>query len=461
MRILGYIVAILLVAAATFYFTFLRGVPRPEIALKPIRFSGVEMPGQHDCLWMGPMTFDDFNTAFPDEGAIYWPTVFKFPQGEADSHLEIKGDFPQARYMSLHSYTEGAVPYDYLTDTDIQPDEGAQNPYLSGEYQPGQSYTVNVFPRERPAATARNALYLGPLDKVHSNPLIFRIYVPETKGDISGGAGLPKVALVRANGERVEGEALCKLLESPPVGSPDRFIASPVIPRETYDKMVRNRQVREKLIKSKDEKWVLFWDPRISVLRLMSPALQSMFITASRFGIFKKTSGFFANFDNDYVAMYLNENFGKVVVMKGKLPRTPETGIDSARSGDYDLRYWSLCTNEGLATARGIDCVYDSNVVTDKNRDYTIIVSKAANRPTNATADCGVTWLDWGDKGDGAGNEMLGVLILRNMVANPDFAQAVQRIPRVGDEKATMGAYLPLPEYTSKLDFEATGCLSK
>jgi hypothetical protein len=457
-KIIGGIIVFLLVAAGVFYLTFLRGIPRPEIALQPIKFTGSEMPGQHDCMWMGPITYNSFNSAYPDEGAVYWPTVFKYPAGETGSYLEIKGNFPQARYMSMHSYVEGANPYDYLMDRKINPDEGATNPYRTGKFKPGQGYTLKVLPGERPADARENELYLGPMDKISSSPLILRIYVPETEGDVSGGAGLPKIAFVRANGERVEGEALCDLLQSPPVGSPDRFLAAPVIPRKAYDKMVQNREVRDQLFGAKDDKWTLFWDPRVSVLRLMSPALQSMFVTATRYGLVAKTSGFFANFDNQYVSMYLNENFGKVVVLEGKLPRTPLTGIESADTDAYDMRYWSLCTNEGLATTRYTDCVYDSNVVTDQDRNYKIVISKPANRPANATAECGVTWLDWGEKGDGAGNEILGVLILRNMAANPKFAHAVQNVPRVGDEKATMGDYLPLPDYMDKAAFEAKGC---
>ncbi len=457
LRILGIIAVVLLVGAVAFYFAFLRGLPRPEIALQPIRFTGMEQPGQHDCMWMGPVTHDAFNTAYPDEGAIYWPTVFSFPANEPDSYLEITGIYPKARYMSLHSYGAGAAPYDGLTDLNIAPDNGAENPFVTGRFETDQTYTLRVYPRERPETAPQNTLYLGPLETLSRTPLILRNYVSEVDGDPTGGAGLPQIALVRPNGDRVEGEALCKLLNSPEVGSAERFVAAPVIPRDAYDKMIRNREVYEKILNSKNP-WTVFWDPKLSVLRLMSPTLEAMFRTAAGWGMIEKKSGFFANFDNEYVSLYINEAFGDVTVLEGKLPRTPETGLASAKPEDYDMRYWSLCTNEGLATTRFTDCVYDSNVVTDANRNYRIVISKAANRPANATAECGVTWLDFGNKGDGAGNENLTLLILRNMSPSADFTQAVQNIPRIGEEKATMGDYLPLPEHTSKAAFEASGC---
>lgn len=458
LKVSGIILGLLLITATAFYFAFLRGVPRPELALQPLKFEGVEMAGQHDCLWMGPVTIASFNTAYPDGGAIYWPTVFQFPADEMDSYLEITGAYPKARYMSLHSYTEGAKPYDYLNDLAIAPDDGTQNPFATGEYAADQTYTIKVHPGERPAEKQDNDIYLGPVDKIDATPLILRNYVPETAGDPSGGAGLPQVTLVRANGEKVSGEALCKLLNSPAVGSPDRFIAAPVIPRTSYDQMISNADVRASIFGTRQQDWTVFWDPRISVTRLMSPALTSMLKSLARWGVVAKTSGFFANFDNEYVSMYITEEFGNVTVLKGKMPRTPATGIASANTADHDMRYWSLCTNEGLATTRFTDCVYDREVTVDDQRNYTIVISKPGNRPANATEDCGVTWLDFGVAGDGAGNDNLSILILRNMLPNPDFAHSVQQVPRVGDEKATMAEYLPIPEYVDKAAFEAAGC---
>jgi hypothetical protein len=85
-------------------------------------------------------------------------------------------------------------------------------------------------------------------------------------------------------------------------------------------------------------------------------------------------------------------------------------------------------------------------------------VSKAADRPANARAECGVAWLDWGERGDGAGNPDYGFLIMRNMLVSPDFAQAIQRVPKPGEEQAAMGPYFPRSEYTSRAAFEARGC---
>src|SRR3712207_7096113 len=60
------------------------------------------------------------------------------------------------------------------------------------------------------------------------------------------------------------------------------------------------------------------------------------------------------------------------------------------------------------------------------SRDYTIVVSQAADRPLNATVGCGIAWLDWGDRGDGAGRPDYGLLIMRNMLPADSFGQAIQ-----------------------------------
>ncbi len=458
LKVLGVLGLLLVIGASAFYVLFLRGLPRPEIALRPISFTGLEMPGQHDCFWMGPITIDSFNTAFPDDGAIYWPTVFKFPKNELTSYLEIKGNYPQARYFSLHTYTKNSAPFDHLNDITISADTGSKNPFLTGLYQPGQTYTIRVYPGEKKSTSASNALFLGPVDTINRTPLVLRNYVPEIENDPSAGAGLPKVALVRENGERVEGQALCKLLNSPAAGAPERYLTAPVIPRSAYDKMISNAQVRDSLIKSKLDEWTLFWNPKLSVSRLMSPMLASIYKKLARWGFIERVLGFAASFDNEYVSMYVNEAFGNVIVLQGKLPRTPPTGSASASNDNFDLRYWSLCTNEGLATTRFTDCVYDSNVSIDETRNYTIVISKPENRPANAIRSCGVTWLNFGEDGDGAGNKSLAILILRNMLPNSQFKHAVQNIPRVGDEKLTMGAYLPIPAYTTRGAFEENGC---
>ncbi|MEP1443816.1 MAG: hypothetical protein ABJK39_12480 [Hyphomicrobiales bacterium] len=429
-----------------------------DLKVRPIIFQGKESKGQHDCFWMGPVYSGAFNIAYPDGGAVYWPTVFKMPADDAAAYLEISGSFPKARYMSVHSYTKGAKPYDRLIDFEITPDEGANNPYQSGAFADNQAYKIRVMQGEAPKERVDNTLYLGDMTQVDRSPLMIRHYIPETGDDLTGGAGLPQVTLVRGNGDKVSGEEACVALGSPAFDDKKRIIVAPALPQESFDKLLENPPVRENYLNTKKEDWSVFWDPRINLMAFVAPKLQEVMKTAARVGLIEKTSGFYANLDNQYVSLSLNEKFGEVVVLKAKMPRTPLFGTGVARKEDFDIRYWSLCSNEGLVTTRFSACIFDHEIKLTKERDYTIVVSKAANRPANARPECGVSWLDWGDAGDGAGNTGLTNLLLRNMAPFPNFKQAVQHIKGPGLEAESMGEYLPAPVYMTKAEFEAISC---
>ena len=87
----------------------------------------------------------------------------------------------------------------------------------------------------------------------------------------------------------------------------------------------------------------------------------------------------------------------------------------------------------------------------DADGYYTTVISTPAQRPSNARKGCGVNWLPWGPS-------PRGLLILRNMLPNPTFAQAIQNAT-YGHERATMGDYLPTGEYLpDRSAFEKRGC---
>ncbi|WP_064444502.1 hypothetical protein [Rhodococcus sp. YH3-3] len=143
----------------------------------------------------------------------------------------------------------------------------------------------------------------------------------------------------------------------------------------------------------------------------------------------------------------------------GELPRTPKTtggakNLDSA----VDMRFWSMCSNESLATTKVATCLFDEQMATDADGRYTIVASLPEDRPANATKECGVSWLSLSPAGDGAGHPDDSLLIMRNMLPAKDFSHAAHDTKTPGDEKAVMGEYLPDGQYTSKLAFEGSGC---
>jgi len=128
--------------------------------------------------------------------------------------------------------------------------------------------------------------------------------------------------------------------------------------------------------------------------------------------------------------------------------------------GTGDLRYWSFCSNQGFANTRVNECVYDENVPVGPDGYYTLVVSRAADRPRNAIPQCGIAWLPMADDGDGAVDADVTVLQLRHMLGTGEFKHAVMNVTSHVSMAAEMGEYFPRGRYISPSAFEiASPCL--
>jgi hypothetical protein len=170
--------------------------------------------------------------------------------------------------------------------------------------------------------------------------------------------------------------------------------------------------------------------------------------------------GFFENLDNKYIAAILNvDNFPQpdqpnVLVVSSRAPTTPDTfnnvPVMPKCGSACQLRYWSMCSNEGLST-RFYACVMDDGLTRLTNAgDYCLVVSRTSQRPRNADTRHNVNWLPFGIAHD-------NVLIERNMLPDPGFGQAIQNVVP-GNEKKGLGAFYPTSTYLSAADFEKQGC---
>ncbi|MFF1360775.1 hypothetical protein [Streptomyces sp. NPDC058297] len=154
----------------------------------------------------------------------------------------------------------------------------------------------------------------------------------------------------------------------------------------------------------------------------------------------------------------LNGRFGQVAVITGKLPSHPSTYHHNSVMGGGQVRYTSFCMNGPVYTTRVMDCVDDEQVPTDKDGNYTIVVSLDQDRPHNAKEACGVAYIQRKPSGDGYRDSDFGWFQIRNMLPDTGFDHAVQNTKTPGDEVSVMGDYLPNVTYTSKADFETKGC---
>ena len=156
---------------------------------------------------------------------------------------------------------------------------------------------------------------------------------------------------------------------------------------------------------------------------------------------------FFPNYDNTYLSLLVNRNWGPVVAFRAKAPSFVHTRGEKT-FGTGQLRYWSFCTNE-LGSTRFFGCIPDQDAKIDADGYVTVVISDTANKP--AQLDPQDNWLPWGPGPD--------VFILyRHMLPAPDFGQAAQRIPEGGDPRETLGAYYPDTKFCSAAEFDTDRC---
>jgi hypothetical protein len=402
-------------------------------------------PAVQSCFWIGPFTTRRYNNAFPDSGAAYWTARYTTPPGAT---LRLEGRFAHARYQSLSSYgsaTKGAV--DSLNDVSTHPDRDSMNPYRPGAERTGtrRSYTVTVSTAPPPADASQrgpNTLYAGAGRP--DQELIYRLYVPDRGRDVTGGVGLPVPVLTLADGTVVRGAGLCST-----VGSTGNVLESSRMPLDLYLSL-RDQPGKPPTFPAQDPpKFGAYYSTAYTVSCIYQGICDPNPV---------RSGGQYSNLDNRYVGAYLNREFGPVLVLTGKMPRTPRTHGGEQRMGKGQLRYWSMCQNESLYTTAGAGCLYDEQVPLTKHRRYTIVTSPRADRPRNARRRCGVGFIPWPANGDGAGHLDDALLLLRNMLPSPSFHRAIQDTKVPGDEQAVMGPYLPSGAYMTKARFEARGC---
>ena len=418
---------------------------------------------QANCFWFGPMDKANpvTNKAYPETAAIYWGARFRVPAG---ARLILDGRYPHARFMSLNAYVDqGAV--DSLEDQNIAPGPHSINPYVAGarRYATPRRYRVTV------PAPGEDAPGPNVLDAPDANPgavqeLIYRVYLPDRAADAATRA-LPRPRLLLSDGSELRGRQVCAA-----INDPQRYFNVTTMPAALYDSLVHTPGADPITNSAFDPvRWERFFNTplALSIFRYDTPSqdLRKKDLALGEVG------GFYDNRAVKYTVGPINAAFGDVLVLRGKLPRTPRTGPGVTRMGRGQMRYWSICQNTSPVETQGVDCVDDSKVrrLLRGDRRYTIVVSRRATRPDNARRQCGVAWLNWGNRRDVLGRRS-GTLIMRNLGANPRFAHSLQKVTPADisvtslgrkSERDVLGPYLPKGKYTSTAAFERRGCSAR
>jgi hypothetical protein len=381
------------------------------------------------CGWILEPSADRENILFPDTGTRYLAALAPVVPG---GHIEITGQFPHARYMSLQTYSHTLQTASDLFDAEIQPDPGSKNPFIAGANRtnPNRSYTVNLVHGPEPASGGPpNTLYDTNTDGSKSGfGLAYRIYLPDKAAGPFGGVPAPSLTMVLPGGLRIP-------LPTCPDLVPDLGLTQILAGLGLSDYFLPPIG----LLAKKTPIWHRFVNaPTSYALGLTEneivPQVIQDLISQLTSGL---PSGLGENAHIKYVYAYLSQEFGKVVEFRGRLPTFPATsgGQPVMRSGQ--LRYWSLCSANRTTQTYG--CAIDEDVPIDRRRNFRIVVSTAVNRPANARPECGIYWLPWGI-------DPKGIVFLRNMLPSPNFAQAIQNA-QPGTEQQTMGPYYPTGRY--------------
>lgn len=365
------------------------------------------------------------NVLYPDEAAVYWVGRYVALPG---TRVRIDGEFPHTRYMSFNVYDAQLRPIDALADVQIEPDPGSGNPFRAGARRDVASRTYSVFIDPSPAPAQPedrkpNTLYVGSGQGGTPNVsgyFIYRVYMPDAGRDETGDVGIPTATIQPEGGGRAS-RSVCADLSKPTLpGELNEQIAMSNADIPLPDLPLPSRQA------APTPKWRKF----VNLFHALAPSDLTRDLGGS--------GGLLSNAHNAYLSAPVSRDFGQVVVTRMRAPTFPDTRDGTEVMPAGQLRYFSLCQNEGV-TQRYIACRADDQSAADGDGFVTYVMSTPEHRPATATAECGVTWLPWGPF-------HRGLLIYRHMLPASDFAESIQRAT-VEREVETMGDYFPVSRY--------------
>lgn len=409
------------------------------ILVSPGLGASAREPATHACSWVSKAALNDAgNWLWPDEAAGYVLGVFAVPPG---GRVELKGKFPHARYLSFQSFDLATRAFDLVQDLQIRPDPGSTNPFTlhANRTATRRSYTLRIVDGRVPSSNRPpNTLYTQSQSGSPAAPgiavVLLRSYLPDTGRDATGAVGWPEVSTVTSNGIRRPTPS-CPAIQLPSVVTP--ILRNLQAPGAVPDLGLSGYSL---------PRWFRAWDsyPEMILNTLRSP-LTDVLPLGTIGAAMPGTS--IGNLSTGYLLSVYSQSHGRVLLLTGRAPTFPATHRGEPRMVGGQVRYWSMCSYTDATQYVG--CVYDEQVPLDAHGNFRIVVSPAADRPTNARPACGLTWLPATPRAS---------LILRNILAAPTFKHAIKSITRRGDEEPVMAAYYPRGHYVTAADIEALGC---
>jgi hypothetical protein len=437
----------------------------------------------HDGLFRGPRGWGYWNhleyprpiqnpNLWPDMQSTYFIGRLALPPGAG---LTLHYSFPHARYFQFALYKEEQGTFvsigEDLSGPDFEPDPGSTNPFRVGADRLAEKrdFTLRILAEDVPGNAkerASNTLYVGR----DGGELMFvnRTYLSDQGSDGAGwgsadtpavGSGMPIYEGTLADGTRLSATEVVQQFGRP-MPAP-----KPPVSTEQWEQLVHSNDNDPALDPAtaparKDPRWAKYWNIKYSILgSFKTPEEQAKipYDTAIDGG---------GDPETEYMFVQLSRAFGPVYVMQGKMPTFPNTYAGAGGKGlevmpAAQTQYWSIVSCEAMPSGQIVDALTDMQVPLDEDGNYTIVYSRKEDRPANATEENGIAWIEWSPRGEGVdgpkNREDFGMLMLRFIANDPDWAQSPNGVTKPGMEESVMGPHYPRGYYTTKAEFEASG----
>jgi len=463
--------------------------------------------------------------AFPDPNATYILNALFAPFG---TKVVIEGQYPYARFFDIqvspsfwpenyrYNQTFG-VPEVPIVDVDIIPDTGSSNPFLPGADRntTHRNYRV-VYNMALGDPTKLNPSFSPPYYRGKGNTrfgsgiqyqgpwgaakkgghgrgvwdfgsIWIRYYAPDYNKGSSGGVSLPKVYFELEDRRRfyilINQDNLIKLANSKVSVKPTKgkdpaknisYQSSGGWSKEfgIFRAISTGVAINTNSTAAQAKKYVSDLDKGVTSRGYDLPGAAHYEPSA--------TSATYIN----YLLRGMSCEPHKVVVLTGKLPVTPRTRNGSPVMEKAEARYWSLvgysvptvgelinmAFNPDAITGIPVQAIFDEEMVKSESNRYILVISKPEDRPLNATGKNGITWMDWGPRGEVSWT-------LRWMSVYPDWVckytpdeirfpwvttdwasdQYDKTIIGMNTQNGKLGEYQPLVHYMDKGVFEKLG----
>jgi hypothetical protein len=378
--------------------------------------------------WPGlgsPLTNNRFPYLLDTSASNYFSNRFWHGDGGPPGFIPVprggravfRGEYLRARYFAFHPSDFDTNTLPTLVDEDLDPDPGSANPYR-GPVPEGaeQRFTATLDFGPPSDSPVPNTVNVSQKRNGGPNPAVFNIL--RTTGSVLGamppnttGVLLPSITVFDADGNETlhypEAQPYPAGVE-PPVET-TQFASLPI------------------------PDW----------RGLMNPAQWDV---KSNWGL---PYDILASDDISYLGTMYSQRWGDVFVVRARAFSTPHTPEQPPYLPGKQIRGFTV-TNYNFWAGIANASLIDHEIVRDSDGVMTLVVSTEENRPANATAANGCTWLDWGPYLDGQ-------LTFRLLIRRNPLLVALRRAVEQGEVSDEIAPYVPKSGHCTKQDFERDG----